>query len=45
MSKISPQTNVLRDYLEVHVGADWIDYFNVQEDDYLVAEEDYYLDD
>lgn len=41
MSKVSPQTNVLRDYLKHVVGEDWVDYFNVQEYDYLLEEYEY----
>lgn len=26
----------MSDYLEVHVGEDWIDYFNVEEYEYLL---------
>lgn len=29
----------MSDYLQVHVGEGWIDYFNVQDYDYLVVEE------
>lgn len=30
------------DYLKFVVGEDWIDYFNLQEHDYLVEEGYYY---
>lgn len=41
MNKVGPQTNVFRDYLEQLVGDAWIDYFNVEDYEYLLE----YLDD
>lgn len=34
----------MSEYLEHVVGEDWVDYFNVQEYDYLVVEEYEYED-
>ena len=28
-------------FLEEHLGEDWVDYFNVQDYEYLVVEEEY----
>lgn len=33
----------MSDYLQVHVGEDWIDYFNVQDCDYLLFSKYVYL--
>lgn len=30
----------MSDYLEMHVGEDWVDYFNVEEYDYLLEDID-----
>lgn len=35
----------MSDYLQVHVGEDWLDYFNVQDYEYLVVEEYSYYED
>ena len=34
----------MSDYIKSVVGEDWIDYFNVQDYDYLLEEYDYYED-